>query len=537
MLGMPIQRVSQADDALPIHDVAATRRIETRALALLCDRNGATTTDAALTRNDQTTAHEPSMLMRRAGLTVARLLLAVQPQAMHIVVAVGPGNNGGDGLLAAAHLRGAGKQVTAVLTKDAAALPADAHAALALAQDGGVVIRSSWPDTPCDAIIDALLGIGDARLPQDSLAQTWRDMHRCPAPMLAVDVPSGLDADRGIERFQNLPSRTAAHTVSLLTLKPGLFTGVGRDLCGTLWLDCLGVMSLDEAPIAWLGIDALHLGIRPRLHGTHKGSFGDVAMVGGASGMQGALVLACMSALAAGGGRIYAVPLQAPGAANDGATFAAAMAASTPEIMLRPDTQLQQRAWLNTKVIVCGCGAGDAVRDVLPPLLSGAPRLLLDADALNAIASDVKLQRLLTARHARGFATVLTPHPLEAARLLGMPDAQGVQADRLRVAQQLADQFACVVALKGAGTIVAARAQPPVINPTGNGLLATAGTGDVLAGWIGGQWAQQGALALPALRDLVTAAVWHHGAAADAVSATGTPRSLSASALIAAMIR
>ena len=144
---------------------------------------------------------------------------------------------------------------------------------------------------------------------------------------------------------------------------------------------------------------------------------------------------------------------------------------------------------ISASTIVCGCGGGDAVRAPLPRLLGLAARLVLDADALNAVASDTGLQTLLTQRAARGLPTVLTPHPLEAARLLGVGTAE-VQADRLRAAQALADRFACCVVLKGSGSVIAAPFEVPRINATGNAALATAGTGDVLAGWLGGLWAQ-----------------------------------------------
>ncbi len=138
---------------------------------------------------------------------------------------------------------------------------------------------------------------------------------------------------------------------------------------------------------------------------------------------------------------------------------------------------------------MCGCGGGDAVRAVLPKVLSAAPRLVLDADALNAIAADTQLQTQLAARHHRGYATVLTPHPLEAARLAGT-STQEVQADRLAAARQLAQRFQCVVVLKGSGTVIAAPGQASAINSSGNALLATAGTGDVLAGMLGARMAE-----------------------------------------------
>jgi ADP-dependent NAD(P)H-hydrate dehydratase / NAD(P)H-hydrate epimerase len=183
--------------------------------------------------------------------------------------------------------------------------------------------------------------------------------------------------------------------------------------------------------------------------------------------------------------------------------------------MFRGDFVRTSADALARTTVVCGCGGGDAVRPPLPRLLGGARRLVLDADALNALAHDSSLATLLRARSARGLATVLTPHPLEAARLLGCTTAQ-LQADRLHAAAELADRFACCVVLKGSGSVIAAPSQAPRINSTGNAALASAGTGDVLAGWLGGRWAQQpggdeAAIAFLAARH----AVAEHGAAAE----------------------
>ena len=184
--------------------------------------------------------------------------------------------------------------------------------------------------------------------------------------------------------------------------------------------------------------------------------------------------------------------------------------------MLRRFDALQ----LEHTTVVCGCGGGDAVRAVLAPVLQSAAQLVLDADALNAIAADSALQTALQTRAQRGQPTVLTPHPLEAARLLGSNTANAtnaninaahVQAQRLQAAQQLAERFGCVVVLKGSGTVVAAPGQTPHINPTGNARLASAGTGDVLAGMIGARWAAHSASAF----DAATSAVFAHGLAAD----------------------
>jgi hydroxyethylthiazole kinase-like uncharacterized protein yjeF len=206
--------------------------------------------------------------------------------------------------------------------------------------------------------------------------------------------------------------------------------------------------------------------------------------------------------------------------------------------MFRPHWWRSDPPVLARSTVVCGCGGARAVREVLPPLLSRCPRLVLDADALNALATDDALRRQLDARLPRGQHTVLTPHPLEAARLL-QTDVVGVQADRLRHAGALAQRHGCVVLLKGSGSIVAAPDGSLVVNPTGNALLASGGSGDVLAGWVGGLWAQRsdavdrGDAALQA----TLAAAWLHGDAADRVLAA-RPRSLAIPAgSLSAMMR
>jgi hydroxyethylthiazole kinase-like uncharacterized protein yjeF len=309
----------------------------------------------------------------------------------------------------------------------------------------------------------------------------------------------------------------ATQTLTLLTLKPGLCTGAGRDHAGEVWHDTLDV-DVSDAPTAWLGGAVAP---PPRRHAQHKGSFGDVVVIGGARGMGGAALLAGRAAHAAGAGRVFVCPLD---------TDAPLLDAGRPELMLRPSAWATTPDVLAGATVVCGCGGGDAVRDALDAVTSRAKALLLDADALNAVAADASLRARLRARSARGQPTVLTPHPLEAARLLGHGDARAVQADRLGTAQRLADELAAVVLLKGSGTIVAAPGLVPHINATGNAALATAGTGDVLAGWIGGAWAAS-ADADGAWRAALASA-WRHGAAADA---RGDQRVLRASALIDAM--
>jgi ADP-dependent NAD(P)H-hydrate dehydratase / NAD(P)H-hydrate epimerase len=434
----------------------------------------------------------PHSLMQRAGLSVARLLCDLAPEAQRIWIACGPGNNGGDGLEAALHLKTWGRQPIVTWLGDEASAPADALASLHRARQAGVAFSEQIPAS-WDAAIDALLGVGASRAPQGRLLRCLQALEQGAGVLLHVDLPSGLNADTGqwlaeSNRAANAPESIASSpesarargqfgikraTLSLLTLKPGLFTAQGRDACGEIWFDDLDVTPAEAAPqlqpSAWL-LGAAQMAPSPRRHDSHKGSYGDVAVIGGAAGMQGAALLAARAALHAGAGRVF-VGLLGGGMVVD---------PMQPELMFREVASLD----FSAQTVVCGCGGGDAVRQVLPRVLSGSARLVLDADALNAIARDANLQSLLKARSSKAQPTILTPHPLEAARLLGCTTAQ-VQADRIQAAQALAQTFACTVILKGSGSIIASSGQIPAINPTGDARLATAGTGDVLAGICG----------------------------------------------------
>jgi hydroxyethylthiazole kinase-like uncharacterized protein yjeF len=490
----------------PLFDTAATRQIETRALADLPEHS----------------------LMQRAGLATARLALALAPHAQHVWVACGPGNNGGDGFEAALQLHRLGKTVSLTWTelgkdKSAAQQPFDAHASRLRALSTGLQISPEPPAT-FDFAIDALLGIGgtlSADRPGTLLMTQWLNhMHGNGAPVLCIDLPTGLNADTGTSLFKT-PRLGARHTLSLLTLRPGLFTADGRDAADQVWLDDLSVaVPADVQPCALLqGVDTAMDLQQQRAHASHKGSFGDVAVLGGAPGMVGAALLAARAALHAGAGRVFVTLLE--GAADS----VLSVDTTQPELMFRSPSALD----LKQQVLVCGCGGGQAVQAHLPALLAHATRAVLDADALNAIAADPSLQALLAARQAHGHATVLTPHPLEAARLLQC-STHDVQSNRLRAAQQLADRFGCVVVLKGSGSVIAAPGQTALINHSGNALLASPGTGDVLAGMIGAMLAA----GLPA-RTAAARAVFMHGRLADCwaniETASGTPEALTASAL------
>lgn len=462
-----MQRITP-DTRHALHTVARTRQLEQQASAAL----------------------PPHTLMQRAGLATANLAQALAPHARTVWVACGPGNNGGDGLEAAVHLQARGYHPVVTWLGVAGQVPADAQASWTRAIEAGVTFATD-PPAQCDLCIDALLGIGSTRAPHGPMVEWIQHMNRSAQMVLAVDVPTGLQADTGAAAECCVQ---AHHTLSLLTLKPGLFTAHGRDAAGQVWLDCLGVDdSHTDASARVMGMPLLPARVYP--HASHKGTRGDVAVVGGAAGMTGAALLAASAALHAGAGRVFVSLLDPTPMGVD---------VSQPELMMRPLQQLD----LRTLTVVCGCGGGAAVAEVLSEVLQHAARLVLDADALNAIAADPTLKAMLQQR-APSQPTVATPHPLEAARLLGCSTAQ-VQADRLQAAHQLAEQLRCTVVLKGSGTITAASGHTPAINPTGNGLLATGGTGDVLAGLLAARLAG----GAPAFEAAWTA-VYQHGQAAD----------------------
>jgi hydroxyethylthiazole kinase-like uncharacterized protein yjeF len=448
--------------------------------------------------------------MQNAGLACARLALAAAPHARRIWVAAGPGNNGGDGLEAALHLHQWGKEVVVSLFESSGPGPADAQAALKRAQLAGVRIQSSVPTDwlqqmdAQDLCIDALLGIGATRPLNADLLACVQAMNKGLAPVLAIDVPTGLNPQSGQwlggdggNSGDHLAVR-ADHTLSLIAVQTGLLMGHGRDASGQIWLEDLGYLaSQHQVPhLAWLNAPYTSA---PKSHASHKGSHGDVAVIGGEGmatqgmGMTGAAVLAATAALHAGAGRVMLSLLS--GQTSDSAS---------PDLMQREFRRLE----LEKLHVVCGCGGGSAVQEVLPEVLRRSAHLVLDADGLNAVAQEPSLQQTMRQR-GKAQPSVITPHPLEAARLLGCNTAQ-VQNDRLKAAQELAERFQCSVVLKGSGTVIAAPGHTPRINITGNGQLAIGGTGDVLAGLVGARMAQ----GLSSF-DAACAAVAQHGQVAD----------------------
>ena len=462
-------------------------------------------------------AAAPGALMRRAGAAAAALAQRLLPAGGTVLVLAGPGNNGGDVLETAALLADGGYTVCIHLAGHGGLTGADAAAALHRARASPAVFRQADMTAHWDLALDGLFGIGLARAIDGELAALVTALNALRCPVLALDVPSGLDADTGAVVGPGGVAVRASHTITYIADKPGLHTADGCDHAGLVEVATLDVdPGLYPPPLAVLADPALFAArLAPRRENTHKGSFGDCAILGGAPSMAGAAILAARSAAMAGAGRVYAGFIDTPPAYDS----------LHPEIMCRRAADLD----LTRAAVVAGpgLGAGDEAQALLAQAIAAAAPLVLDADALNMVAANAGMR---TAFAVRVAPTLMTPHPLEAARLLGCSAAE-VQADRLVAARRLAATFNAMVVLKGAGSVMARPDGLAVINVTGNPALATAGTGDVLAGLCGALLAQHWTP-----WEALLGAVWLHGAAADLLVEQGIgPVGLVASELPAAI--
>ena len=431
-------------------------------------------------------------LMARAGAAAAARINARQStKPLSICVVTGPGNNGGDGYVTASELRNARHDVFCLQVAEP--VTDDARNACAAWRTAGGVTRTDFPAAQrFDVIVDALLGIGQTRPLQGTVlaAAQWINAQR--AHVVAIDVPSGLDADRG-SWVGGVEGIRAAETITFIGDKPGLHTGDGIDAAGFVTVDRLGV----ETPSTRMAVtdpsDFPQL-VAPRRRNTHKGDYGNALIVGGNTGMVGAALLAARAALRIGAGRVYVDCIGAPEFRVD---------PLQPELMFRPYASI---ANLQSVVIGCGLGTDDSARRALQWALDSDASLVIDADALNLLSLGPALGECLA---ARGPITVLTPHPLEAARLMET-SADDTQVDRIASARELAARYRSIVMLKGAGTVIAGTDGRCALNPTGGPALATAGTGDVLAGLLGGLLAQGFDP-----RQASLAAAWLHGRSVD----------------------
>jgi hydroxyethylthiazole kinase-like uncharacterized protein yjeF len=445
----------------------------------------------------------PGDLMQRAGQAAAKAAWELLPEPRvqaRVLVLAGPGNNGGDAFEAACRLSLAGAQVSLAFHGDPARQSADAQQARSRAEAAAITLLDPADLTAITAerwalVVDGLYGIGLARAIDGLQRQTIEAVNMLACRVLALDVPSGLHADTGAIVGGGVAVR-ASHTLTFIGDKPGLHTAHGRDYAGVVQVAHLNISGRPATPArAHLNHPALFAhALRLRLQNTHKGSYGDVAVIGGAHGMGGAVILAARAAAHCGAGRVFAGFLEQPPAYDS----------TQPELMCR----LASTMTLDGMTLVAGPGLGTSrvAQDVLARALNAPAPLVLDADALNLLALEPGLKQKLVRRRR---PVLLTPHPLEAARLLEISSDQ-VQADRPAAARELARRFNAIVILKGSGSVLAKADGEMAINPTGNPGLATAGSGDVLAGICGALLAQGLAPWEAAL-----AAVWLHGRAAD----------------------
>ena len=465
---------------------------------------------------EQTVLSQPSPppLMARAGIAVAefaRVLLG--DRGKRVLLLAGPGNNGGDAFVAARQLKEWWYDVTVVFTGQETKLSSEARAALQNWRAAGGNLHESTPaKIDWHLIVDGLFGIGLGRPLDGKHAELVNWSNVSGIPILAIDIPSGLHADSG--RVLGCAVR-ARHTLTFIGLKAGLFTLDGPDCAGEVHLESLGIDLPDLAePRGWRIESALIANVLPpRRRNSHKGTFGNVGIIGGAPGMVGAALLAGRAALKLGAGRVF-VGLIADSPAVD---------VNQPELMIRPAQDLLKIEGLDCVAVGPGLGDSPAAQNALAAALDQQAALVLDADALNLIAAHPKLQKSLAARSG---ASILTPHPAEAARLLATT-ADKIQHDRIAAARALSTRFNASVVLKGSGSICALKDGNWYVNTSGNPGMAAAGMGDVLTGIIASLAAQGGDQDLALL-----AGVHLHGLAADRLVADGIgPAGLTASEL------
>lgn len=453
-------------------------------------------------------------LMKRAGAAAAELIMKRLEDAgveqRRVTLLVGPGNNGGDALACACELREKGAVVNVVLPGGRRPTSALALAQLERwTQAGGTTYDDPYMTEKADCVVDGLFGTGLAKpITGDYLdAVLWFNERQ--ALKVSLDIPSGLNPVTG-HWTGSYPGCSADVTITFLCVKSGLYMCEGADAAGEIVLNELDV-SVPLSPLSVIGTDEFPRVLRPRVKNSHKGDYGSVAVIGGTDGMLGASILAARAALISGAGRVT-LECRAEHAPHVDMVYPEIMFATKPVNLEDFDA------------IVLGCGLGtsaEAKARVIEALNCQKP-LILDADALNIIAADIKLQDMVLARRA---PTVLTPHPGEAARLLRR-DTAGVTADRVAACRELAVQTGAIVVLKGAGTVISMRSSRTWINPTGSPMLATGGSGDVLAGMIGAMFAQGYDMV-----ESVLAAVYFHGLSAEGLEAGFTAGEIAPNAM------
>ncbi|QOY61952.1 NAD(P)H-hydrate dehydratase [Lysobacter sp. H21R4] len=481
-------------------------------------------TSAALREIEQRAAvrfGDPFELMRRAGRAARQAVTQQWPHAQSLLVICGPGNNGGDGYVLATLARASGRRVQVYCLPDHEPRTDECRRARQEYVDaGGELVAGDGPLPAADMLVDALFGIGLTRALEGPVAALVERINALSAPVLALDVPSGVVADTG---SVGSVAVVAELTLEFIAAKAGLRTGAARDFTGRLQVADLGLEPRDlrstQAVVAWLRAPDLAQWLQPRRRDSHKGRNGRLLCIGGDHGHGGAIMLAAEAALRAGSGLVDVVTREA---------HVGPLLTRLPEAMVHGDgdggeasngdsdgtaSSALDALISDASAIVIGPGLGQGAwgRERLRAICASGLPVVLDADALNLIAAGVV---------AAPASAVLTPHPGEAARLLqtGIHD---VQRDRFAAARAIASRYQRVVVLKGAGTIVSDPSGAFSLIDAGNPGMAVGGMGDVLSGVIGALLAQ----GLP-LRDAAVCGALLHSVAADSAAADGGERGL-----------
>ncbi len=457
-------------------------------------------------------------LMRRAGRGAYALLRTTWPRARRLVIFCGAGNNGGDGYIVAARAAQRGDQVTLYMLSEVGRIKGDALAAYKFALEAGVEPRP-WDGADladAEVIVDGLLGTGLSGDVRDDYRQAIAAINDAAAPVLALDIPSGLCSDTG--RILGA-AVVADQTISFIGLKQGLFTGSGRDCVGELHFDDLSVPP--EVPASQaadsLRLDAEDLQhfLPPRSRVAHKGRYGHVLVIGGDYGMGGAAALAARAAGRCGAGLVSLATRP---------EHVAGVMAQAPEVMSHGVNSGQELEPLlqRPSVIVIGPGLGRRpwAEQMLQKAWAAKLPLVVDADALNIISDGQVVAR------ARRDDWVITPHPGEAARLL-QQSVEALQADRFVAVTALQQRFGGAAVLKGSGSLISDGMDVPSLCPYGNPGMASGGMGDVLSGVIGGLLAQGLDIGASARMGVLL-----HARAADMAAVSGGERGLLASDLL-----
>lgn len=461
-------------------------------------------------------------LMQRAGEAAFQVARQCYPSARRWRVLAGHGNNGGDGYVVASLALAAGMEVDVVACTSDKPLPDEAHLARQrwLEQGGHIQEVSAqdgdmpWPDG-IDLIVDGLLGTGLSAAPRAPYTVLMTQANAYSAPIVSLDIPSGLDAETGSCAGVAI---CAAQTVTFIALKPGLLTGRAREHVGALHYHSLGLQAwLDDqtAPIRRLTAAQLPEWLTPRPAGQHKGDNGRLLVVGGNVGLGGAVLMAADAALHSGAGLVRVLTHK---------QYQSVFLTARPELMVQELTTEMLRQgleWADVVVIGPGLGQDEWGKSALRLAENCNKPMLWDADALNLLAINP---------HKRQNR-VLTPHPGEAARLLNCR-VSDIESDRLLAATKLVKRYGGVVVLKGAGTVIASERDEVAIADVGNPGMATGGMGDVLSGIVGGLLAQK-----LSLYDAACAGCVVHGAAADWLAARRGTRGMLATDLLPVLFR